>query len=617
MDEYLDGLGQYKIAVSPVDTLQWGTNKPSKQQQSMIQDSMAFDVQQMRLIQEARQELETHGADAMDGIGSDPGSPTVQLVTPLASETIPTAALRLWLRADAGVELTTWNLGTTAIEVTVAAPHANMTGRYERGNPYQGGSLSNATGATGAIYGLEDVENGAYYLPGIHQFLQDNSANIFGYYIPDTYDFTTTGWIPCPSYVTRRTLLGGDASYNGNYTRAFTGQTGEDAQVFTGPNGNTIAYNDNEEYWYIYDSNGNAAYRATVDGQHQVWYNCEFAPVEYLVQFNISGLTNPEEEEPEAFMNGTYVRTYQQAQNNEYTQFTNTNAQAHIAFDDNEGQWKIYKTNNNVPYYVTEDIYGGVWEQVVGDQYPTITSTVSSIATQAFTSVFQAGSSNYTGTPSFANATAGQINYVSAWTDQSNQHLDAHTNGSAETSDMQLQSISGNNFVTFGLYPDSYSQLVGFYGTPPLTSFPCTIITVANWPGALAGAEYPQVMYTQTGLRLQRGVQLTWSSYSSKILFTNGIVVSGQTTVNANRNYIYTASVSANNNTNVYLNGNLEAYASKCGGISFAQSPYYGIGQNGNNKGLRIAEVIVYNRTLTNSEFTAVHAYLAQKYAIT
>ena len=67
----------------------------------------------------------------------------------------------------------------------------------------------------------------------------------------------------------------------------------------------------------------------------------------------------------------------------------------------------------------------------------------------------------------------------------------------------------------------------------------------------------------------------------------------------------------------MYLNGNLEAYASTCGGISFAQSPYYGIGQNGNNKGLRIAEVIVYNRTLTNSEFTAVHAYLAQKYAIT
>ena len=76
MDNYLDGMGEYKTTVSPADTLQWGTHKPSKQQQSLIQDSMAFDVQQMRLIQEARLELEKHGTS----IAPDPGSPTVQLV---------------------------------------------------------------------------------------------------------------------------------------------------------------------------------------------------------------------------------------------------------------------------------------------------------------------------------------------------------------------------------------------------------------------------------------------------------------------------------------------------------------------------------------------------------
>jgi hypothetical protein len=74
MDNYLDGMGEYKVTVSPADTHQWGTHKPSKQQQSLIQDSMAFDVQQMRLIQEARTALEAHGG------APDPGS------TPFGSE---------------------------------------------------------------------------------------------------------------------------------------------------------------------------------------------------------------------------------------------------------------------------------------------------------------------------------------------------------------------------------------------------------------------------------------------------------------------------------------------------------------------------------------------------
>ena len=74
MDNYLDGMGEYKVTVSPADTHQWGAAKPSKQQQSLIQDSMTFDVQQMRLIQEARQALEAHGG------APDPGS------TPFGSE---------------------------------------------------------------------------------------------------------------------------------------------------------------------------------------------------------------------------------------------------------------------------------------------------------------------------------------------------------------------------------------------------------------------------------------------------------------------------------------------------------------------------------------------------
>ena len=77
-DQYLDGMGEYKVTVSPADTHQWGPAKPSRQQQSLMQDAMAFDVQQMRIIQEARLELERHGTT----IAPDPGSPTVQYVPP-------------------------------------------------------------------------------------------------------------------------------------------------------------------------------------------------------------------------------------------------------------------------------------------------------------------------------------------------------------------------------------------------------------------------------------------------------------------------------------------------------------------------------------------------------
>jgi hypothetical protein len=93
LDQYLDGMAQYRVAESPADTHTWGPAKPSRQQLSMIQDSMAFDMQQRNLIREARQELEesTQGPGAMSehdvaiGIGADPGSPTVQYVPPAAT----------------------------------------------------------------------------------------------------------------------------------------------------------------------------------------------------------------------------------------------------------------------------------------------------------------------------------------------------------------------------------------------------------------------------------------------------------------------------------------------------------------------------------------------------
>ena len=85
LDAYLDNLADGRSVVYPPDKNTWTPVKPNRQQQSMIQDAVAFDLQQqMRMIQEAREELERHGAsrDAAMGIGADPGSPAVQLVTP-------------------------------------------------------------------------------------------------------------------------------------------------------------------------------------------------------------------------------------------------------------------------------------------------------------------------------------------------------------------------------------------------------------------------------------------------------------------------------------------------------------------------------------------------------
>ena len=70
LDYYLNGLDEYKTTVSPADTHIWGPAKPSKQQQSMIQDAVAFDQQQqMRMIQEARRQLEEHGPSSLNQEG--------------------------------------------------------------------------------------------------------------------------------------------------------------------------------------------------------------------------------------------------------------------------------------------------------------------------------------------------------------------------------------------------------------------------------------------------------------------------------------------------------------------------------------------------------------------
>jgi hypothetical protein len=93
LDQYLNGLGDYKTTVSPADTHMWGV----KPKLNNIQERMQFDaaaqseVEYRQLVQEARAELEAQGGgmsvdDVQAGIGADPGSPTVQTTsTPAAA----------------------------------------------------------------------------------------------------------------------------------------------------------------------------------------------------------------------------------------------------------------------------------------------------------------------------------------------------------------------------------------------------------------------------------------------------------------------------------------------------------------------------------------------------
>ena len=93
LDQYLNGLGEYKTTVSPADTHIWGIKpKLNNVQERMQFDAAAQSEAEFRtLVQEARAELEEHGMsrdDVAEGIGSDPGSPTVQ-ATPASAPAFP------------------------------------------------------------------------------------------------------------------------------------------------------------------------------------------------------------------------------------------------------------------------------------------------------------------------------------------------------------------------------------------------------------------------------------------------------------------------------------------------------------------------------------------------
>ena len=108
-DEYLDNLSDGRNAVYPPDSHTWRPVKPTKQQQSLIQDSVVADMVRMRLIQEARQAEVNAGM----GGGYDAGSAAVE--GPVApSITVPGAPT-----------ITSIGTGNTELSAFFTAPTSN------------------------------------------------------------------------------------------------------------------------------------------------------------------------------------------------------------------------------------------------------------------------------------------------------------------------------------------------------------------------------------------------------------------------------------------------------------------------------------------------------------
>jgi hypothetical protein len=116
LDQYLDGLGEYKTTVSPADTHIWGVKpKLNNIQERMIFDAAAQSELEFRqMVQEARAELETQGGGGMSvddveaGIGADPGS---GIVNNTQSFSVNTNNITLDLQGNASVfEFTVGNV---------------------------------------------------------------------------------------------------------------------------------------------------------------------------------------------------------------------------------------------------------------------------------------------------------------------------------------------------------------------------------------------------------------------------------------------------------------------------------------------------------------------------
>jgi hypothetical protein len=565
LDSYLDNLADGRNVIYPPDKNTWTPLKPSVQQQRMVQDAVAFDQQcQMRMIQEARHELEAHGmshADVTDGIGADPGSPAVQSIT--NAQIIPQNGLQLWLRADAGIAKFSYGYVSQIVITGTSTPDVN--GTYE------------ATSVPAWFF--EDGAPYSYSLAGPDgKIITWNTDGSYSFKVQDAFESPDgVSWSPISPAISQVFVTGFTGIYapaNGTYD--YDVNSGR----FYGGQGGSFYIEGNALF---YDAEGGIAI-ATTD---TLDYSGSWTPTTYISRVALAGATNA------TSINGNYNATE--------ALFVNGWTHANGGYIYSDG---IYVVTNGEwsNAYISYDLVN--WSEN-GAPSPaptgTITNTARSIGSPSSTSVVTPAGT-ITGTVSSVTV---NTEYIDSWTDQSENNYIAGTQQSDPSTWYRASfvTIADNAFVSFPNISNSNLAI-----TPPvLASYTGTVFAVSRFASASQG-DYAALFSQENNFLLARG----WAYDSINALQINngaGPVVSN-VQVDNDTNYVLETTF-ANSLANLYVNG-AAAGSGLIGNADVGSNTFIG----GGNEPCIMAEVIVYDRVLAHAERQQVEAYLAQKYSI-
>jgi hypothetical protein len=191
---------------------------------------------------------------------------------------------------------------------------------------------------------------------------------------------------------------------------------------------------------------------------------------------------------------------------------------------------------------------------------------------------------------------------VTAWADQS-----GNGNNATAIDTPTLSTVSGKTFVDFaGGY---------FTGNELITSPYATIMCVARFSEQLDVSK----MFTQfsgvsgdlDNMSFYWGIDL-----DNRFGVYNGFVLNSSSLTNNNQTYLFGATFNNDIGT-LYLNSSEDA-SEYCGESTPAGNYYLGrwVDNERTSYTMKMAEIVIYNRVLTNTERQQVEAYLNAKYAI-
>jgi len=638
LDSYLNNLADGRNAIYPPDKNTWTPVKPNRQQQSMIQDAVAFDQQQqMRMIQEARADLEAHGMSRDDvaiGIGADPGSPTVQ-----TSDTGAWLTRKIYTEflGGYGVPNPTFEQLSDAIAtwtpVTVDAPTNYVFADFPLGTwEFTGYFVAPEAGFYSFSSSVDDYTFISFGAP----VTINNTAHITlqaGEAVPLRI---LAANVAGPGLLTL--LWKNDASQTSN-TSNFAGLVY--SQLPAGaPVVDPVIPADALNLWLradagitplLFNYDTQIVLAGTVAGTFvatsvPAWNTGEWKKGNYTLSNGVSSISfymdgyDPVYEIQAAQFSGGVTAGYRSSNASDWTTFGNWSTPPVVsgltnAFADGNGQYDYSGDNPNnyalvVNEYRSYYIYGspGAWElwfydSDLGENYQfasnanvlpngTWTMLAEDVGT-AFSSGSNYGMNPTPPTGVSSTSSLVSTDYIDTWADQSgnNRHA-AHSIGAAS-----LSTIADNAFANF---PGSSKLNIP---SAVLASYTGTVFVVARFASS---TDNSVLFFQEDAFHLARGYD------GSNTLWVNngGDQVFSNMQVNNNTNYILETTFD-NAQGNLYINGT----ATGSGPIGD-----FGVGFNvliGDGQPSNIAEMIVYNRVLTTAERQKVEAYLAQKYAIT